>query len=441
MRKKLLSILVLLCLTACGAWAQSPQVETLLATINSSENTDDFTTRTFEGAVNLRIVGVYNAGSNYGWFCSGESLDTEDPKEGNITIYPETGYTLTKVEFTLLNPAEGFSNPITVYPGVDGKIVFILKEEQTFYNNTLCGEVGPTQFKVYGYVPHTVTLADGTADAEKWEITPAVATTTGVQSGETVTLKYVGNNVPGITAKVTAAVASEGNITVYFTDAQDYGNVHIHYWGNSNGGTTWPGEPMTWVGYNEYTQSVYKAEIPADVLGIIFNGNDKQTVDILNDIDDCTLWYTIEEEDNSKNKVGSISTYTPAVTVTATENANEWTLTMPYDNVKVDVEYYTASWIGKSAIQVNGTWYYAGESLGDWCTGGAFDNNLGYLTELVLGGQSQAYDDSKNWNNKSITMTMNYKIDNGADQSVSMNWFKYQNNNNFFQTGGENWAP
>jgi len=38
------------------------------------------------------------------------------------------------------------------------------------------------------------------------------------------------------------------------------------------------------------------------------------------------------------------------------------------DNVKVDVEYYTASWIGKSAIQVNGTWYYAGEKF-DWVSG------------------------------------------------------------------------
>lgn len=45
-----------------------------------------------------------------------------------------------------------------------------------------------------------------------------------------MTLKYAGSKkVASVTAKVTTAVASAGNITVYFTDALNYGDVHIHY--------------------------------------------------------------------------------------------------------------------------------------------------------------------------------------------------------------------
>ncbi len=53
----------------------------------------------------------------------------------------------------------------------------------------------------------------------------------------------------------------------------------------------------------------------------------------------------------------------------------------------------SARWVGNSAINVNETWYYAGNEL-NWCTGGAFNGqNLGNLTSLSIGGQSQVYTD------------------------------------------------
>ena len=66
-------------------------------------------------------------------------------------------------------------------------------------------------------------------------------------------------------------------ITVKFTDAQYYGDANVYYWPN---GGDWPGKAMTEVETNEFNQKVYTAEIPADVTGIIFNGNGRQTVDI-----------------------------------------------------------------------------------------------------------------------------------------------------------------
>ena len=47
----------------------------------------------------------------------------------------------------------------------------------------------------------------------------------------------------------------------------------------------WPGEKMTYVGQNEYQQSVYTLQISADCKGLIFtNGSGAQTVDITSGI-------------------------------------------------------------------------------------------------------------------------------------------------------------
>ena len=81
------------------------------------------------------------------------------------------------------------------------------------------------------------------------------------------------------------------DITVYFTDAQGWGNVKVHYWGASN--TDWPGTEMTCVETNEYNQKVYSANVPASVTGIIFNAgsNALQTPNIEEGIEDGAWWY------------------------------------------------------------------------------------------------------------------------------------------------------
>jgi len=53
-------------------------------------------------------------------------------------------------------------------------------------------------------------------------------------------------------------------ITVYFTDAQNYGDVKIYYWPY---GDAWPGNSMTEVETNEYGQKIYKAVIPRQCRG------------------------------------------------------------------------------------------------------------------------------------------------------------------------------
>ena len=51
---------------------------------------------------------------------------------------------------------------------------------------------------------------------------------------------------------------------------------------------------MTYVSTNEYSQKVYKIDIPSDVTGIIFNnGSGIQTVDITTGIADGTGYYIL----------------------------------------------------------------------------------------------------------------------------------------------------
>ena len=99
--------------------------------------------------------------------------------------------------------------------------------------------------------------------------------------------------------------------------------------------------------------------------------------------------------------------------------------------------FAVANWVGNSAVNVNGTWYYCGNNQMSWCTGGSFNGgDLGEISALYLGGQSQVYENGNvNWNGGSVTMY--YSIDGGASQTISLAWYKFESNNNFFQSGGE----
>ena len=92
-------------------------------------------------------------------------------------------------------------------------------------------------------------------------------------------------------------------ITIKFTDALSWGDVHVYYWNN---GAEWPGTAMEKAEVNDFGQQVYTAEIPADVEGIIFNGNGNQTVDIKTNIADGAQWYTVNEKEGNKYKVALV---------------------------------------------------------------------------------------------------------------------------------------
>ena len=88
-----------------------------------------------------------------------------------------------------------------------------------------------------------------------------------------------------------------------------------------------------------------------------------------------------------------------------------------------------ASWIGKSFIVANGTWYNAS---GTGQAAGAFHNkNLGSITSLTLGGEIQTYGQTDGAKNPA---KMHYQISDKNAAYITLYWFKYQDNNNFFHS-------
>jgi hypothetical protein len=96
-----------------------------------------------------------------------------------------------------------------------------------------------------------------------------------------------------------------------------------------------------------------------------------------------------------------------------------------------------ASWIGNSYIttKIDGatepTWYDAGATGQQ--AGAFLGKDLGTISSLVLGGQIQSYGDEDGANNPAF---LNYDIDNGAATQIQLDWFQYEQNNNWFQGEG-----
>lgn len=84
-------------------------------------------------------------------------------------------------------------------------------------------------------------------------------------------------------------------ITVYFTNGKNWEDVYIYYWGEFYS-PSWPGTVMEYVGTNEYSQEVFKAQIPGNIDGIIFDGgyDMPQTHDICENIKDGNGYYPME---------------------------------------------------------------------------------------------------------------------------------------------------
>lgn len=90
-----------------------------------------------------------------------------------------------------------------------------------------------------------------------------------------------------------------------------------------------------------------------------------------------------------------------------------------------------------SAVNANGNWYYCGQEM-SWCKGGAFNQaNLGIITSLELGGQSQV-STGNDWGGG--TMTMGYSFDGGSANYITLTYYGYTGTYNKLQSGGNNYS-
>lgn len=134
-------------------------------------------------------------------------------------------------------------------------------------------------------------------EAPSTEAPSTEAPSTEAPSTETPSTETPSTEVPSSENPVT------DYISIYFSNNYNWNNVNIYYWGSSKS-VNWPGKAMTYVSKNEYNETVYKANIPHDVKGIIFtNGNGAQTVDITSNIKDGQGYYI--SGNNGKYTVGS----------------------------------------------------------------------------------------------------------------------------------------
>ena len=182
MKKRFLSMLVLL-MAVSGAMAQT---ETLLTTITGAGSTSNPATSanvsySTEGVATLTFSEptldgnvAYQVSPAWGWW--GYDM--------TLTVTPAEGYTITKCIFydDANRTATDSEAPFVVEttkddktPKVNGKPI---KADTS---------KGITKIEVYGYT-YSVTLAEGTEDADKWTIEPK----TGLKGGETVTATYSG---------------------------------------------------------------------------------------------------------------------------------------------------------------------------------------------------------------------------------------------------------
>lgn len=137
MRKKLLSILALLCLTVSGAWAVPARP---MDTIESNDFWNTYFTsgsRDFIGATVTFSGDVMNNGDQSGWY----SMD-----ERTLTVTAAEGFTITRVKFyNKSGSASDVKAPFQAILGYEDDRYF------TKVNDTSIGEGGVTKIEVYGY--------------------------------------------------------------------------------------------------------------------------------------------------------------------------------------------------------------------------------------------------------------------------------------------------
>lgn len=119
--------------------------------------------------------------------------------------------------------------------------------------------------------------------------------------------------------------------------------------------------------------------------------------------------------------------------------------------------FAAAGWLGAGAININGTWYRADDNDGNAWAGEFFSAqtlDFGTASSFTLGGQVQLWDEnSADWGQG--TAWMYYSIDSAISAAdlpadlehdttgsrVDLTYYKYDPNNNYFQSGGNSQDP
>ena len=194
-KKRFISMLVLLMTAVTGAWAQE---ERLLTTIVNTGDNASFKSgsKTFNNIATVTFSGnVGNDGDIMGWYSD---------QERTLTVTAAEGNTITRVKFyNYSGSAFDEEAPFEAILVLDGAWCI------TKVNGTSIGYWGVTKIEVYGYGPYQVSLKDATswqgkAGTGEYQALPL----TGLEAGTAVSVKYSGwKLVKSVKAKKVKAAA------------------------------------------------------------------------------------------------------------------------------------------------------------------------------------------------------------------------------------------
>ena len=110
------------------------------------------------------------------------------------------------------------------------------------------------------------------------------------------------NNALGSLSNGGGLVEKKETMTVYFVNNYGWnGTIKAYFWGSEKESVTWPGVAMTYVGKDSSGNSMYKMEIPSDIVGLIFTNGSTQTVDITESLKDGAIFSIFGNSGNKYN--------------------------------------------------------------------------------------------------------------------------------------------
>ena len=217
---------------------------------------------------------AWSAFGGYFYIPSGSDTDT-------ITVYFTNSLNWSKVNIYCWDADE--NEPMGEWPGT--QISTTTLNGSTVYTATIPANVEGIIFNDGS--SQTVDITDDIADGAHWK---ALSNKDSAGHNE---VQLVTDTPTPTTPQPTTPV---NTITVYFTDALGWGSANIYYWESD---LDWPGISMEKYVVNGYNQQIYKATIPENVDGLLFNNGTSQTVDITDDITDGAQWYTVNTKDSA----------------------------------------------------------------------------------------------------------------------------------------------
>ena len=157
--------------------------------------------------------------------------------------------------------------------------------------------------------------------------------------------------------------AEKDTYTVYaYGKNVGWSSMNVYYWGSSSGEVNWPGISM------KNGSTVFSAEIPKDVTGVIFNNGSSQTVDITENISDNAQWAIKSQTTNGRNNVEKGPTFYLVGTMNNWSQNDQYALSLISTSASDKVEYKLSEVaLSKNAeLKINdnqGKWYPSGNNF------------------------------------------------------------------------------